>query len=119
MEKIETNINGNYYMSYYLDKKYIGKIVFNKYEKYLFLIWIKIEDEFRKKNYLKLMLDMLVNSYYLDIILETREDNTKYNKLVNHYIKHNFVIYGTPRYEYDGDILYRKIQMKRIYKGII
>ena len=113
MNYTENYINSHWYLTFYFDKLPLGKIIFDKYPSHLYLVYVYIEKQFRGKNYLKYMLDILDNLYYTDLVLEAKEDNVRYNKLINHYIKHGFEIIGKSRYEYQGDNLFRKLTMKK------
>jgi len=109
----ETFLNDHFYLTFYDNNQIIGKFIFKKYSNFIFITFIYIEPQFRKLNYLNKMFNIFSNIYNFDIILEAEEDDTKYNKLINHYIKHGFNIISNPKYQYNGDILYRKILMKK------
>lgn len=116
MDYSETFINNHWYMTFYQNKENVGKIVFDKFPSHLFLVFISIEKKFRGQGYLKKFLDILSNLYYVDMVIEAKEHSEKYNRLINHYIKHGFIITSTPRYEYQGDFLFRKILMRKYFK---
>ncbi len=107
----ETMLDNKNYMSFLIGNQYLGKIVFNIKPSHIFIHYIYIGHNFRGQGYLNLMINNLQCKYNKDLILEAKESNDKYNHLVKHYKSLGFVINGPEHFEYEGEILFRKVSM--------
>ncbi len=111
MNITETIIDNKNYMTFLIGNSYLGKIVYDIKPSHIFIHYINIAHNFRGNGYLELMLNNLNYKFKKDLILEAKETNEKYNRLVKHYKKHGFKINGKERLEYEGDLLFRKVPM--------
>ena len=109
LTKKQSNQYNNNVDYFYNNNNYIGKVGYLYLNlNTIYIKFLEIQQEERGKSYLQHILDEYKD---YNIILEAKEIMEKYNKLVNHYIKHGFTIKGKEHIYYDNDICYRKIKM--------